>query len=164
MGEFIIGKQINQRDLHWEFELIKDALLIMGVGFLGNTISCFSPKISISKKILSRMLRDSTPHFVGPLVRPSVRLSVHPSIRPSHFTFFGFLRFLALLLLPKKSGDLNYGPCPPARDWSSHVSSLVWGNIALKNLQNLSHNMFCKNVACLVVAREHMVVKHSYTP
>ena len=34
--------------------------------------------------------------------------------------------FLALLLLPKCSADLNYGPCPPARDWGSRVSGLVF--------------------------------------
>ena len=34
-------------------------------------------------------------------IGPSVLLSVGPSIRPSHFTFFGFLGFLASLLLPK---------------------------------------------------------------
>ena len=33
--------------------------------------------------------------------------------------------FLALLLLPKCSTDLNYGLCPPARDWGSRVSGLV---------------------------------------
>ena len=38
---------------------------------------------------------------VRPLVCPSIGLSV----RPSHFTFFVFLRFFALLLLPKWSGD-----------------------------------------------------------
>ena len=33
--------------------------------------------------------------------------------------------FLASLLLPKWSGDLNYSPCPLARNWGSRVSSLV---------------------------------------
>ena len=47
----------------------------------------------------SRVLRDSTPRFVGP--------SIGPSVRPSHFTFF--LRSLASLLLPKWSSDLKYG-------------------------------------------------------
>ena len=63
--------------------------------------------------VFSRVLRDSTPRFVG------------PSVRPPHFTFFGFLLFLASLLLLKWSDDLNYGPCPPARDWGSRVSGLV---------------------------------------
>ena len=52
-------------------------------------------------------------------------LLVRPSVRPSHFTFLGFLRSLASLLLPKRSSDLKYGPCPPARDWGSRVSGLV---------------------------------------
>ena len=67
--------------------------------------------------LFSRVLRDSSTRIVGPSVRPSVR--------PSHFTFFFFLRSLASLLLPKWYSDLNYSPCPPARDWGSHVSDLV---------------------------------------
>ena len=51
-----------------------------------------------------------------------VRRSVRRSIRQSHFTFSAFLSFLALLLLPKCSADLKYGPCPSARDWGSRVS------------------------------------------
>ena len=69
-------------------------------------------------KNFSPVLRDSTPRFVGPSVRRSVR--------PSHYTFFGFLGFFASLLLSKWSGDHNYGPCPPARDWGSRVSGLVF--------------------------------------
>ena len=46
----------------------------------------------------------------------SVRRSVGPSVGPSHFTFSASMGFLAFLLLPKCSTDLNYGPCPPARD------------------------------------------------
>ena len=50
--------------------------------------------------IFSRVLRDSTPRFVGPSVGPSVHRSIGPSVRPSvgrsvrrsvrpsHFTFF----------------------------------------------------------------------------
>ena len=36
--------------------------------------------------------------------------------------------FLAIPLLPKCSTDLKYGPCPPARDWGSRVSGLVFSN------------------------------------
>ena len=58
-------------------------------------------------------------------VRRSFRRSVGLSVRPSHFTFSALMGVLALLLLPKCSTDLNYGPCPPARDWGSRVSGLV---------------------------------------
>ena len=42
-------------------------------------------------------------------------------------TLYFFYDFISLtsLLLPKWSGDLKYGPCPPARDFGSRVSSLV---------------------------------------
>ena len=52
-------------------------------------------------------------------------LSDCPSVRPSNFTFSALLGVLALLLLPKCSTDLTYGPCSPARDWGSRVSGLV---------------------------------------
>jgi len=39
-------------------------------------------RVRVALLIFSRVLRDSTPRFVGP--------SVHRSVRPSHFTFFGF--------------------------------------------------------------------------
>ena len=58
------------------------------------------------------MLHDSTLHFVGLLVRRSVRQSVSPS----RFTFLGFLPSLASLLLLKWSSD-----------WCSRVSCLVHG-------------------------------------
>ena len=49
---------------------------------------------SVRWSIFSRVLRDSTPRFVGPLVRWSVGPSVH-------HTFCGFLHYMASLLLPK---------------------------------------------------------------
>ena len=76
--------------------------------------------------LFSRVLRDATPRFVGLSVGPSVRPLVRPSVRPSHFTFSALMGVLALLLLPKCSTDLNYDPCPPARDWGSRVSDLVF--------------------------------------
>ena len=51
-------------------------------------------------------------------------LSVRPSVGRSRFTFFYDFISLALQLLPKWSIDLKYGPCPPARDFGSHVSGL----------------------------------------
>ena len=47
------------------------------------------------------------------------------SVGWSHFTFFNYFS-LTSLLLPKWSGDLKYGPCPPARDFGSRVSGLVF--------------------------------------
>ena len=44
----------------------------------------------------------------------SICLSVCLSVQPSHFSFFGFLRFLSSLLLPIWSSDLKYSSCPPA--------------------------------------------------
>ena len=44
---------------------------------------------TIRHLVFSRVLRDFTPRFVG------------PSIRPLHFTFLFFLRSLASLILPK---------------------------------------------------------------
>ena len=55
-------------------------------------------------------------------VRPSVGRSLHPSVT---LYFLALMGVLALLLRPKCSTDLNYGPCPPARDWGSRVSGLV---------------------------------------
>ena len=74
--------------------------------------------------IFSHVLRNSTPRFVGPSVGPSVSPSIGPSVRPSHFTFLRFLWSLATLLLPKWWSDLC--PCPPACDWGSRVSGLVF--------------------------------------
>ena len=82
---------------------------------------------SLSKRSRKNFLVACT-RLYTPLCRsvgPSVRWSVGPSVHLSHITFFGFLRFLASLLLPKWS-DLNFGPCPPARDWGSRVSGLVF--------------------------------------
>ena len=39
-------------------------------------------------RVFSRMLRDSTPHFVGPSVCPSIGWSVHLLVRPSITLYF----------------------------------------------------------------------------
>ena len=65
---------------------------------------------SKSFSLFSRVPRDSTPRFV----RPSVTL----------YFFYDFI-FLTTLLLPKWSGDLEYGPCPPLREFGGPVSGLV---------------------------------------
>ena len=61
----------------------------------------------------------------------SVGRSVGPNVQTSHFTFFFYFISLTSLLLPKWSGDLKYGPCPPARDFGSCVSGLVSVILAL---------------------------------
>ena len=53
----------------------------------------------------------------------SVGRSVGPLVRHT-LLFYDFIT-LTSRLLPKWSGDLKYGPCPPARDFGSRVSSLV---------------------------------------
>ena len=50
-------------------------------------------KVDVSTGLVySRVLRDSTPRFVG----PSVRRSVGPSVGPSHFTFLFFFAVFGL--------------------------------------------------------------------
>jgi len=91
----------------------------MALGFF--LVACYAtlqPALSV---------RPSVRRSVGPSVGPSVRRSV----RPSHFTFSALMGVLALLLLPKCSTDLDYGPCPPARDWGSRVSGLVFPSCLL---------------------------------
>ena len=61
----------------------------------------------------SRVPRDSTPRFVGPSVGPSHALL---------FVFFFAVFFRSQCSCPN---DLNYDPCPPARDWDSRVSGLL---------------------------------------
>ena len=59
--------------------------------------------------------------LVGQLVGPSVgRL-----VGRSRFTFLYDFTSLTLLLLPEWSGDIKYGPCPPAPDFGSRVADLV---------------------------------------
>ena len=80
-------------------------------------------------------VRLSVRQSVGPLVCQSVGRSVHMF----SFTFlFLFLKSLASLLLPKRSSDLKFGPCSPARDWGSRVSGLVYFDIV-----PILNNHFC---------------------
>ena len=59
-------------------------------------------------------------------VGQSVCWSVGRSVTFYFFYFFYEFYFWTSLLLPKWSGDLKYGPCPPARDFGSRVSGLVF--------------------------------------
>ena len=64
---------------------------------------------------------------VSLLAHRSVGQSVSPFVGPSiTLYFFWFLHTLTSLLLPKLSNDFKYDPYPPARDWGSHVSSLIF--------------------------------------
>ena len=56
------------------------------------------------------------------LLCPSVRLSVGWC----HFTFFYDFYISTSTLLTKWSSDLKYRPSPPARNWGSRVSGLVF--------------------------------------
>ena len=57
----------------------------------------------------------------GPSVRPSIGRSVGQSCFTCYYDFIS----LTSLPLPKWSGDLIYGPCPPACDWGGRVSGHV---------------------------------------
>ena len=64
----------------------------------------------------------ATPRYVGQSVGQSVDRSVCPL-----FTISAFLSFLRLLLLPRCPSDLlQHCSCPPACDWGSRVSGLVY--------------------------------------
>ena len=77
-------------------------------------------------------------------------MSVSPSFGPYHlllvacFTLLyqsihplAFMGFLVILLLPKCPTDLNYGPCPLARDWGSCVSVFISGICITASVQML---------------------------
>ena len=68
-------------------------------------------KCHLSISLFSRKIRNCTPHFVFPSVRPFVGWSV------GWFLLFGAFELSSSLLLPKYPGNLfNLRPCPPARD------------------------------------------------
>ena len=104
--------------------------------------------------IFSRVLRNFTPRFVGRSVGRSV----------GHTLFFYDFYFRTSLLLPKWSSDLKYGPYPPARDFGSRVSGLVFLNTTenIYFIDNffLSHtNIFLLFLPLLIYARrekQHM--------
>ena len=102
---------------------------------------CLSIHLSIQP-----LLHTSIPPSVHLSVRPlSIAQSVihihflvacyatlHPALSVSRLVgwsvtlyFFNDFIFSTSLFLPKRSVDLKYGPCPPARDFGSRVSGLV---------------------------------------
>ena len=45
------------------------------------------------------------------------------------------------------------------------TTDMPWESCLKFDFEQLSHSMFCKNIACFAVAREHnRVVTHSYAP
>merc|ERR1712121_522024 len=76
--------------------------------------------------------------------------SVCRSVTFYFFYFFYDYYFWTSLLLPKWSSDLKYGPCPPARDFGSRVSGLVFGQrprrgrSPVEHRGNLSVRPFCQ--------------------
>ena len=77
----------------------------------------WSCPVSLLCIVFCRVLRDSTPRYVG----PSFGWSVGPL-----FTFSAFLSSLSIRLLPRCPSDLlQHYSCPPTRDLGSHVSGLV---------------------------------------
>ena len=80
---------------------------------------CMSFSWLVSSLVVKLLFLVACTRLYNPLCPP-----VGWSVRRSHFTFFYDFVSLTLLLLPKWSGDLEYGPCPPARDFGSRVSGL----------------------------------------
>ena len=83
--------------------------------------------VSFSNSVNILQLCSDRSHFfsrVQAILQPA--LSVGRLIGRS-VTLYFFYDFISLtsLLLPKWSGDLKYGPCPPARDFGSRVSGFV---------------------------------------
>ena len=74
---------------------------------------------------------------------PSVGRSVGRLVR--HTLLFLWFYFFDLTAPSKWSGDLKYGPCPPARDFGSRVSSLVFIHLTLRiklaNAPNVVNNL-----------------------
>ena len=62
--------------------------------------------------VFSRVLRDSTPRFVGPSVRPLVRLSVRPSVRHT-LLFLGFCGLWPHCPCPNDRVTSNMAPAHP---------------------------------------------------
>ena len=75
---------------------------------LTGSVSLLFLRECVFKVLFQSRARDSTPRFV--------RRSL---------LFYDFY-FWTSLLMPNWSSDLKYGPCPPARDFGSRVSGLVY--------------------------------------
>ena len=113
------------RSYHWLTLLRQIPLLNLLRGFMSPSSTrhrrALCPKISV---LCFLVACNATPHptrsvgwWVGRLVSWSRRHILH---------FFKFLRSLSSLLMPQRFSDLKYNPCPPARDWGTRVSGLVY--------------------------------------
>ena len=82
--------------------------------------------------------------------------------------FYFFYEFFSLT--PKWSSDLNYGPCPPARDFGSHVSGLVLSQILLRILFKpillVVVNMIMQLLSCFCVLCKALIsaLKPNFKP
>ena len=87
--------------------------------------------------VFSRVLRDSTPRFVGSSVRPSVR--------PSHFTFFVFF-FVVFGLTAPAQVTSNMAPAHPhATGVAVYLTLLIADTQFYKSfLLNLAYFFSCK--------------------
>ena len=104
IGKFIISSEANKRDI----------ILAYFVAMRHVSICLWSKSDAVLIYIFSR---------------------VHATLQPAlyvgwsmvgHVLLYDF--FLTPLLLPKCSSDLKYGPCPPAHNFGSRVSGLVFLN------------------------------------
>ena len=69
-------------------------------------------KMMVLTLVFSRVLRDSTPRFVGPSVRRSVRPSVGPSVRHT-LLFLGFCGLWPHCSCPNDQVTSNTAPAHP---------------------------------------------------
>ena len=100
-----------RKEIDWETDLGRDKRQRVLSHWI-KTAMWHNMNMNNQKSIFSRVLRDSTPRYVGPSVGQSVGRLVGPL-----FTFSAFLSYFILPLRPKCSSDLlQHCSCPPARD------------------------------------------------
>ena len=79
--------------------------------------------------IFSRVLRDSTPRFVGPSVGPSVRPSAGPSVRHT-LLFLGFCVLWPHCSSPSDQVTSNTAPAHPhATGVAVYPALFFWGQV-----------------------------------
>ena len=105
------------------------SILFLFFLFSSFSFSSFFPFLPFSFLFVSLFLFFHLFSRVHATLQPT--LSVGRSVGRS-VTLYFFYDFIILtsLRLPKWSGDLKYGPCPPARDFGSRVSGLVQSSVS----------------------------------